>query len=305
MKKTAVFHAILVLLFFNCAGFDRMVMLTLMELYPSRMRTVRLSDGYEAAYYTFTLGDKKKTDTVMFAVWGSGHASVQLFRFLLKDMPGHVRVFALQKRHVPHNGTDFDEPSRDYFENDMPSRRTADQVEFIRRVLSDDANRKNRIVLFGASEGGTIAPAIAVQIPEITHVAVLGDGGMKGLDSFRIWGRKHGVDFDALYEKVTKNPATDRFVLGCTYRYWKEMLQTDPMAGLAGLDIPLFYAMGSKDESVPLESLFYLQSRFAELKKGNLTVKVYDGCNHELEDEKGDSRLKEYSADLHEWLSRN
>ena len=155
----------------------------------------------------------------------------------------------------------------------------------------------------GMSEGGAVAPAIAAQIPQINGLVVLGDGGMKGLDAFRIWGKRTGTDFDEIYKVVTENPVTDKFIGPYTYRYWKENLDEEPMQFLAGLDIPVYYAMGEKDGSVPLESLQYLQDEFVKLNKDNLTVKIYPDCKHDLEDSKGDSHLKEFMTDVYNWLS--
>jgi esterase/lipase len=57
------------------------------------------------------------------------------------------------------------------------------------------------------------------------------------------------------------------------------------------LSIPPFYGMGENEESVPLESLQYLQGEFTELEKEDHTIKIYPDCKHDLEDSKENSHL--------------
>jgi len=246
-------------------------------IHPTRPQAIELSDGYNADYYTFTLGDKNAIDTYLFFVTGSGHASVQFCRHYFKNLPGNVRVFALQKRYVKHWTTGIFEAPEGFHEAHCYSNWIRDYSDFVGRILSVKNSKIERIIIFGGSEGSAVASAVTANTPQITHLVSLGEGGMRGLDCFRIWkgGKAQRIDFDQVYQTVSKNPSTGAFFGQYTYRWWKEMLDMEPMQYLQTIEIPILFAMGEKDDMVPLESLYYLENEFKRLNKQNLTVKLY------------------------------
>jgi pimeloyl-ACP methyl ester carboxylesterase len=149
------------------------------------------------------------------------------------------------------------------------------------------------VVIFGVSEGGNIAAEVAARIPSITHLMLLGSGGMKGIDEFRLWGKRNGVDFDHFYREVNKYPdSIERKGIGQTYKYWASVLPVDPMESLAALKIPVLAAIGENDEMTPPESVDYLRREFERLDKHNLTVKIFADCNHVLVDSAGVSHRR-------------
>ena len=301
MKKAIITISILSL-FLNCALFEKLAFKSIITMYPSKRHSIRYADGFKGDYYTFTLGDKNKIDTYIFVAQGSGYGSAQWFRYYFNDLPGNVKVYSLQKRYVKHNDSHVDKPSNKYQEYNCLSHTIADQTEFINSILSDITLINNKIVMFGVSEGAMVASAVASNIPEITHLVVLGDGGMKGIDAFRIWGQRNDNDFDQIYKIVIDDPASDKFIGPYSHKYWKDILDEDPMEHISKLNIPMFYCMGDKDESVPIESLYYLLEEFSKLKKDNLTTKIYPGCNHSLEDSTGKSYKKEFMQEIYNWL---
>jgi len=285
-----------------CSCVEKSMFWVLTTVYPVKHQRVELSDGYLATYYSFIKGDRDSVDTFLFLIPGSGHASMSSSRYYLKDLPGHVRVFALQKRHLPHRCSDASKPPAEYYRSHYLSSFQNDQVDFIKAMLSREPRLPEHIVAFGISAGGTIACAVPVQVPEITHVVVLGEGGMKGIDCMRIWGAARGHDFDEIYEMVSQDPTTEKFLGEYTYRYWLELLDADPMTNLLQLDIPLLFAIGENDEMTPPEAVSYLEMELDKHDKHNLTTIVYPGCNHVLEDSTGTSYRKRFLEDMHDWL---
>lgn len=63
------------------------------------------------------------------------------------------------------------------------------------------------------------------------------------------------------------------------------------------INIPIFVGIGSGDESVPVESARFLESKFSEQGKHNLIVKVYPGADHRL-NANGVSYRSEFFAQL-------
>jgi pimeloyl-ACP methyl ester carboxylesterase len=268
--------------------------------YPAEPRKVELSDGYEVIYYSFIRGDQDSVDTFLFLIAGSTHASMAYSRYYLKDFPGHLRVFALQKRYISHRCSHASKPPDDYYRTHYLSSFQGDQIDFINTMLSREEKTPERVVVFGVSAGGTIAGAVSAQIPETTHLVVLGEGGMKGIDYFRTWGSTRGIDFDEIFEMVSQDPTTEKLWGGYTYRYWYELLTAEPINDLLRLEIPLLFAVGEDDELI--ESVRYLEAQFEEHGKRNLTTIVYPGCDHALEDSNGNSHRKEFLRDMHDWL---
>ena len=288
------------LLVSGCATLSKARFLTTAILHPTPPHIIELSDGYKATYYTFTVGDKDRADTCLFFVTGSGNASAQFTRHYLKDLPGNVKVFALQKRYVSHWETGIFDPSEEFNAFYRISNLRKDHLEFVKYILSRETAPAKKIIVLGVSEGGSLAPAIAAGIPEITHMVVLGDGGMKGIDAFRIWGSRNGIDFDNIYDKARSGPQNQK-LFGYTNSYWLDMLEDAPMDYLRNLNIPVYYGIGEKDDSMPVESVYYLRDEFDKLGKHNLTVKIYPDCDHRLVDANGNSHRKQFLTDISSW----
>ena len=62
-------------------------------------------------------------------------------------------------------------------------------------------------------------------------------------------------------------------------------------------NIPILVGIGELDESVPVESVSFLEAKFGEKGKRNLTVKVYPGADHRLSAD-GVSYRNEFFAEL-------
>lgn len=270
---------------------------------PLEPERVVLSDGYLANYYQIQKGDPDQTETLLFFIGGSGRASLNYYLdSYFADLPGNVRIFALQKRHVGHWQTGQFAPSAAFDRNNHYPQWIDDQRDFIRAILDRQAKLPQTIVLFGVSEGGNVAARLAAELSQITHLLMLGSGGMVGMDEFRLWGQRHQVDFDAIAEAVKRDPGSiQQRALGQTYKYWASVLPVDPMRSLRRLSIPILVAIGERDEMVPVESVRYLGRRFEQLGKDNLTIRVLPGCNHRLDDSTGENHRKELLWFAAEW----
>ena len=139
-------------------------------------------------------------------------------------------------------------------------------------------------------------------IPGITHLVVLGSGGMKGIDMFKIWGKKRNLNFEKIYKEVSSNPTSEKKISQQSYKWWAEELNFEPMPHLSKINIPMFFAMGSQDDMNPVESLYCLRDEFARLAKDNLTIKFYENCDHTLVDSMGKNHRKEFMRNIYEWL---
>ncbi|WP_428738790.1 prolyl oligopeptidase family serine peptidase [Sulfurimonas sp.] len=272
------------MIFSGCSKLDFFISA---NISPLKQNHVTLSDGYEATYYKVQKG---KSDTTIIFVGGSGHTSLNYYLEWYFETLENVTIYALQKRYVGHLETGEDKPSKEFLQQNYYQQLLKDQQEFVNFLIKSKKLSTKKLVVFGFSEGGDIAAKLASKTPQITHLIMVGSGGMVGLDAFKIWGKQHDIDFDKVYEQVKKDPQNiQKQAYGETYKYWNSVLDVDPMKSLKILEIPIFVATGEKDEMAPVESVYFMQDEFVKLAKANLTVKVYPDCNHMLEDSSGKS----------------
>jgi len=272
---------------------------------PLPQNEIQLSDGYKATYYYYKKGDVEDTDTLLFFIGGSGHASLNYYlRPYFKGLNDNVGIYALQKRYIGHRETGVFEASEKFHQFNYFSQWLKDQREFVNRILEKHDDTVKNIVIFGVSEGGNTAAALASEISQITHLVILGSGGMKGIDEFRLWGKNNNIDFDSFYQEVNKYPESiEKRGVGKTYKYWASVLPVEPMDYFKKIDVPILVAIGEKDEMVPIESVNFLADEFKKLRKHNLTVKIFPDCNHVLTDTSGKSHRSEFLQYAYTWWS--
>ncbi|MDD2335991.1 MAG: dienelactone hydrolase family protein [Geobacteraceae bacterium] len=74
-------------------------------------------------------------------------------------------------------------------------------------------------------------------------------------------------------------------------------MDIEPIPDFLKLNISIPAGIGEQDESVPVESARFLESKFKESGKSNLILKVYPGADHRLSDS-GVSHRSEFFAEL-------
>ena len=281
-------------------------------------------DGGKAGYFVLDKyganpgtnpGAATYPDTYLFVIPGSDCASMGrvLPRYFqgLEGTAGTIRIFILQKRFITARTA---EPcSDDFIRADHPRQWIADQSEFLRTEL--DAARVNgqtprRIVVAGISEGAEIAPALAHRFPEITHVTLLGNGGMDPFESYRLQAEKHGLQhgLDDIAQRcagASEADGADAIVRAGerTCRYWKELQAIRHTDNLLALDVPIFIAMGETDTMVPIESAWFVRDAFAVRGKTNLQLLSLPDTGHDFR-RNGVSMLPYVWDALEQWIKK-
>lgn len=270
---------------------------------PLKPYLMEVSDGYHATYYILKKGVENNSESILFFIGGSEHASKNYYlRSYFKNITESTTVYALQKRYIGHRETGLSEPSELFHQYNYYSQLVKDQKEFIQYILSKSNHSNKKIIILGVSEGGNIAAQLASEIPQITHLVTVGSGGMVGIDEFRVWGKKQNIDFDIVYKQVKQEPdSVKKKILGQTYKYWSSVLPINPMNSLKKLDIPILSIIGERDEMTPIESVSFLGSEFERLGKENLTVKIVPDSNHVLKDSSGKNNRGEIMKFSSEW----
>jgi pimeloyl-ACP methyl ester carboxylesterase len=255
---------------------------------------VNYSDGKAGLYY-HRKGNHQKEKTALFIVGGSGHSSsvYTLANFAKGLRPVNADLFILQKRHVKNRETGMRKARKDFIRDYYFDQMVADQEYFIKKISGDEKYKK--VIVLGVSEGATIAAKVAADIPAVNYLAIVAGGGMMQCDEFKLLYPNQLQNLNLLYAAIKNNPETlDTMAMGYTYKYWSNILFTDPMKYLLPLDIPILVANGANDRSTAVESARYIDSIFKTRHKSNLTYVEYKKCDHSLIDEAGKSHLPEF-----------
>ena len=177
-------------------------------------------------------------------------------------------------------------------------------------------NKIKEIGILGQSEGGAIAAEIATNLPMVTHVIIMGAGGLPQAKEFEILLEKNlkkGKPFFksdiktkeqllCKYEEIKKNCSSEKFWLGHTYKYWNTSLRYSAEKYISQLKMPTLFIIGEKDNMVPVESIECLIPKLANRK--NFTFKVIPKVNHKFIDSKGKKKSKKVIEIILNWFKQ-
>ncbi|MFP4013435.1 MAG: alpha/beta fold hydrolase [Chitinispirillaceae bacterium] len=192
--------------------------------------------------------------------------------------------------------------SAEFIATDCRQRRMKDISYIVNHVIETHYGGSiEGMILYGASEGGTIAPELALKLPNVTHLIVTGSGGYCQAREFEYLlqherevpyegfltrsGIKNKGDLAAEFESIKKEPNSMKLWLGHSYMRWSSYLWYEPEEYIAQLQIPALFYGGALDRNAAIESIAYLEKRFAD-KPGIRAVVVPD-ADHGLRDSKG------------------
>jgi pimeloyl-ACP methyl ester carboxylesterase len=267
--------------------------------------TFQYGDGGSSSYYAFNIGNAAQADTVLFFYGATGCPSWK------SVMPGYVagltanaRVFALNKRHVADRSMGFFDCGREFHLANNTERWVADHSEFIATQLDRIAPRPRNVVLVGVSEGAIPAVKIAARTSAVTHLAIIGSGGYSLRQSLTTLQQKGTIGFDVAsgWQEISSDPSSiDKSWYGNRYRWWSDVMDIAPIDDYLTLDIPILVGIGEQDESVPVESVRFLDAQFRRAGKHNLAVRIYPDADHRLS-RKGVSLRNEFFATLGDLL---
>ncbi len=305
MRILSLFVFSLVLALSGCATIQRTAHMYGSEAPPPLF--FQYKDGGSSIYYSFTVGNASQPDTAVLFYGATGCPSWK------SVMPGYVSglavnasVFVLNKRFVSDRSIGFLDCGQEFHLANNPDQWVADYSEFILTQLSTSTTKFRNVVLVGVSEGAWPATKVAGLLPEITHLAIIGSGGDSMRKSLAILKQKGAISFDVEsgWKEISTDPQSiEKEWYGNRYRWWADVMDIDPLPDFLKLNIPIIIGIGEKDESVPAESAFFLESKFKEAGKNNLILKVYPESDHRLNGN-GISHRNEFLAELSRLLQK-
>ncbi len=182
------------------------------------------------------------------------------------------------------------------------------------KVINDALKKlnidKSKVIVWGHSEGSQVAPAVAVENKNVTHVISMMGNALNHLYDFILNERVSALNgeksneqaqatIDSLYiefENIYKEPkSTTKEWFGETYYKWSSFSLTAPLENMLKLDIPILYIAGGADRHSIL-NMDYAKLEFLRKGKDNLTYKVFPNYDHFFMETKTDESGKK------EWI---
>jgi pimeloyl-ACP methyl ester carboxylesterase len=160
---------------------------------------------------------------------------------------------------------------------------------------------RSTILVIGHSQGGQVAPKVAVINKKVTHVVLLNANSLNHLYDFVLQERLFAFMKEQSAEQAQKNidslfreyavffddPLnTNKTWNGETYYRWASFSDETPLENMLKLKIPIYVIAGGQDIwGSFIMNTDYVQIEFLRHKKKNLTYKVFPNANHFLQDE--------------------
>lgn len=227
-------------------------------------------------------------------------------------LPENYMFLVISKKGLPFkwdSNKKFKVPNT-YFEHQTLTYRTHQVDEVIKDLLKKTNYSFDKIIALGHSEGSDVVAKLGTINNDITHFGYWSGGGNTQLIDFVTFIRK-----DADAGKMTEKEATEaieslfvrfkdivenpndisKFWSGKTnsYKRWSSFSEP-PVESLLKINKPIFAAIGSKDQSVAIESAYLIPVEFIRNKKENLTFKVYPNLDHSFAEKLADGSYKSY-----------
>ncbi|HEX9802144.1 MAG TPA: hypothetical protein VGB35_02725, partial [Gammaproteobacteria bacterium] len=249
----------------SCSTKVNYLISSMVDLVPSY--DLKIDESINTSYYSFTVGEDA-SDMTLFFIPGSGCASLKYyFKPFFSELDGNIRIFAMQKRNLDNNSTGVLGCDKKFHRSNIFRNWVQDQKQFI-DMMSNHADVEGKpIVLLGVSEGGNVAAAVAAASPNVTHLAILGSGGMKQIDELKLLFRNKRLknSLDDVFSIISHDPDNiDKTAYGQTYKYWSSVVYVDPLAFYSKVDIPILVGIGESDKRTPVESAIYLRNYFSD-----------------------------------------
>jgi len=280
-------------------------------------------------YYTYAKKSIDSINTIFLYIQGSsalplyqikkekGSISiVTTIPFDFATIPNNYLFVVIPRKGIPFS-TKMDEPlpiPKSYFENQTLEYRANKANLVINDLYKKHKCHINKIVVLGHSEGSDVVAKLGTINKKITHFGYWSGGGntqfmdfvtfiRKDVDKGNLTEEQAKIKINSLFNDLTDimaNPnATGKFWQGNdnSYKRWSHFSEP-PIDNLLQIDKPLFVAIGTKDQAVPVESAYLIPIEFIRHRKNNLTFKVYPELDHGFEKELNNGDFEDHWDDV-------
>lgn len=215
--------------------------------------------------------------------------------FDLDRIPDKYAFVLISKKGIPFivNADNFKTP-KSYFQTESLDYRVWQGNEVIKDITRKFIKKPKKVMVIGHSEGSDVVAKLGTINKIITHIGFWSGGGntqyydftlfiQKEVQKGKITQEEANKQLEALFvnlKKIEMDPMNiDKEWEGNTYKRWSTFNEA-PIDNLLKINIPIFVAVGGKDEAVPVESSLLIPVEFIRHHKDNLTYKLYPDYNH-------------------------
>ncbi|MFY0608304.1 MAG: hypothetical protein JXR10_16420 [Cyclobacteriaceae bacterium] len=212
---------------------------------------------------------------------------------------------------------DFEVPTYYWKKNTLDFR--VERVNRVIRYIQEHLFSPQEIVVVGTSQGTDVAAKLATINKDITKIGFWAGGGLPQLMEFVMFARKEAISgkiteheatqrIDSLllqFEKMFDNPSPDEMWDGNSFLSYVSFSEP-PVDHLLKLDIPIYVAIGTKDQNVAVENALIIPIQFIRYRKKNLTFRQFSNYDHGfveiLDSGEEIDRFDEVTQDFIKWI---
>lgn len=156
---------------------------------------------------------------------------------------------------------------------------------------------ENRIAIIGHSEGAATAAAVVAANPKIQAVGLLSGSGGTQLFDLLLQARQQGIEMGENDEEITTRvekviktfreiladpQSIKRFAWGHPFKRWYSFISHSTVESLMQSSASIYIAHGTKDRTVPVESVDYLVAELLRRGHTDVTLRYIAGADHSL-----------------------
>ncbi len=258
---------------------------------------VSRADGSTLVGY-MTLPENRESYPIAFILHGSQCESVRVWHedFNMLAYSFGAALVTLEKQGI-YSPDDFD--MNEYDSTNSFDNRLNDHLLFIQKLRNHEIlpHWNGNIILIGGSEGGRLAISLSAQIPEVKATGLFTcGGGLHTTEELKIAFKKFLISMGEPEEEIREmmllledkiqemlaEPVGDKYFMTCTYKWWASHLTRHYLDELLQIEHPIFYAHGSADQVIPVESADVIAHTFKAVGKDNLVYMRLEDYDHDM-----------------------
>lgn len=199
------------------------------------------------------------------------------------------------------------------------------RVERVNKVIEYIKKRifvPEKIIVVGTSQGADVAAKLTTINKDITHLGFWASGGLSQLMEFVLFIRKSAIAghiteeesvrrIDSLliqFQQFFDDPSPKKIWDDNSYLSYVSFSEP-PINHLVQIDIPIYVAIGTKDENVAVENAYVIPIEFIRQGKKNLTFRHFPNYDHSFMEvnETGQEidRFDKVTKDFLQWIDKN
>lgn len=204
----------------------------------------------------------------------------------------------------------------DYLVHDRPQQRVLDYLRVIAELRRTQDWWNGDLVILAGSSGTVVGEQVAVLVPEVRSLVLLGLGSRWFLDDLTSGieaslanapGNEASKQAElqsvlAMFEQMRESPSNLKFASGHSHAYWASLMNFDQLNALRQVEVPVLAVQGARDENVSAAGAKAMVRELEAAGRSNISYREYEDLDHGFVDSKGVSHKGRVIEDIRRWL---